>query len=182
MMPPDELPTIPYILTNTTHQILLLAEAITTQIGVHLGFGKHTLDIPLTNLPTIALGSTAVASLSCFASTFSKISFGITLLRLTSGLLRTFVWFCIITLFFIMIPSATLAWVQCAPIAKSWNPLIEGTCWDPGVSIRYGIFNAAWCAGADIALAMVPWKIIWGLQLKTKEKIGVGIAMSMGVL
>ncbi|KKA29668.1 hypothetical protein TD95_001364 [Thielaviopsis punctulata] len=28
---------------------------------------------------------------------------------------------------------------------------------------------------------MLPWKIIWDLQMKTKEKIGVGVAMSMGV-
>jgi hypothetical protein len=81
-----------------------------------------------------------------------------------------------------MIPSATLLWVQCTPIEKAWKPELDGKCWDPKFSIRYGIFNAAWCAGADIALAMVPWKLLWGLQLKTKEKIGVGIAMSLGVL
>ncbi len=34
----------------------------------------------------------------------------------------------------------------------------------------------------DFVLAMIPWKIIWGLQMKKKEKFGVAIAMSMGVL
>lgn len=34
----------------------------------------------------------------------------------------------------------------------------------------------------DIALAMLPWTVIWGLQMKVKEKIGVAIAMSCGVL
>jgi len=34
----------------------------------------------------------------------------------------------------------------------------------------------------DITLAMIPWKLIWGLQMRKKEKIGVAIAMSMGVL
>jgi hypothetical protein len=34
----------------------------------------------------------------------------------------------------------------------------------------------------DVLLAMLPWKIIWNLQMKRREKIGVGLAMSMGIL
>ena len=34
----------------------------------------------------------------------------------------------------------------------------------------------------DLTLAMLPWTIIWGLQMKLKEKIGVAIAMSCGVV
>lgn len=34
----------------------------------------------------------------------------------------------------------------------------------------------------DMLLALLPWKVIWKLQMKEKEKLGVGIAMSMGVL
>ncbi len=34
----------------------------------------------------------------------------------------------------------------------------------------------------DIVLAFVPWKIIWTLTMNRKEKIGVLVAMSMGVL
>ncbi len=29
---------------------------------------------------------------------------------------------------------------------------------------------------------MLPWPVIWKLQMKKKEKIGVGIAMSMGII
>jgi hypothetical protein len=34
----------------------------------------------------------------------------------------------------------------------------------------------------DVALALLPWTMIWGLQLRTSEKIGIGIAMSVGIL
>ena len=34
----------------------------------------------------------------------------------------------------------------------------------------------------DIVLAIVPWKIIWILTMNRKEKVGVMVAMSMGVL
>jgi hypothetical protein len=147
-----------------------------------MGFGKRTIDIPLQNLPTIALGSSVAASISCFASTLSKISFGVTLLRLTSGYLRAFVWFCIATLFLTMLPSALGTWLACQPMEKAWNPSVEGTCKDTHGAIIYGIFNAAWCAFVDFALALLPWYLIWGLQLRLREKIGLGIAMSMGVL
>jgi len=167
--------------TNTL-KVFLLGEAILTQVGQTLGFGKRTSDIPQENLPVIAVGISAAASISCFASTLSKISFGVTLLRLTTGALRWFVWFCIVTLFVVMLPSALSTWIQCRPMAKIWNNAIEGTCMPVHIMINYGIFNAAWCAAADFALALLPWKLIWGLQLKPREKFGVGIAMSLGVL
>lgn len=34
----------------------------------------------------------------------------------------------------------------------------------------------------DFILALLPWRIIWGLQMKKKEKVGVALAMSMGIL
>lgn len=37
-------------------------------------------------------------------------------------------------------------------------------------------------AAMDVTLAFLPWKYIWSLEMSRKEKIGVVIAMSMGVL
>jgi hypothetical protein len=160
---------------------MLLAQAVVTHVGVVLGFGKPLQYIPIKNWSTIALGSAAMSSCSSIAATLSKMSFGVTLLRLTSGYLRYTAWFCIITLFFVMVPSAVGPWIQCPEMATSYNTT-HGACWTPDSSIRYGIFNAAWCAAADFVLALMPWYLIWGLQLKFREKIGVSIAMSMGML
>jgi hypothetical protein len=41
---------------------------------------------------------------------------------------------------------------------------------------------AAYSGAMDIFLALLPWKIILTLSLNRKEKTGVLIAMSMGVL
>lgn len=75
-----------------------------------------------------------------------------------------------------------LQWFQCQPREKAWDPSVQGTCWPASVIIIYGIFNAVWCALADFALALIPWKLIWGLQLRLRDKLGVGIAMSCGLL
>jgi hypothetical protein len=46
---------------------------------------------------------------------------------------------------------------------------------------RVYLTDVALSAAMDIILALLPWKIVWGLQMKRIEKIGVGIAMSCGV-
>lgn len=122
-----------------------------------------------------------MSTVSSVAATLSKMSFGVTLLRLTSGYLRLSVWFCTITLFIVMLPSAVAPWVQC-PTESTAVGAPHGTCWNTVSSVNYGIFNAAYCAAADFALALMPWGLIWNLQLKFREKIGVSIAMSMGML
>lgn len=163
-------------------QGFLLIEAILTQVGQALGFGKPLLYVDPKNILVISFGTSLSVTISCFASTLSKISFGVTLLRLTSGTIRWSVWFCIVTLFLVMLPSAFITYIQCTPTAKAWNPTLEGHCWDIVAVTNYGIFNAAWCTAADIYLALLPWNVLWGLQMRLHEKIGVGIAMSMGVL
>lgn len=34
----------------------------------------------------------------------------------------------------------------------------------------------------DLALAIQPWRILWDLRISKAEKIGVALAMSMGIL
>ena len=161
---------------------MLLVESILTHLAVARGFGKHYYDIEPQQLPTVVLYMSVVASVSCLASTASKISFGATLLRLTFDWSRWFVWFAIATLFLVMIPSALNPWVQCTPTHKAWNSAVPGRCMDTALAVRYGIFNAAWCAAMEFALALLPWKQIARLQMRTQERIGVAVALSMGIL
>lgn len=34
----------------------------------------------------------------------------------------------------------------------------------------------------DVVLAIIPWPLIMTLQMRTREKIGVALAMSMGIV
>ncbi len=34
----------------------------------------------------------------------------------------------------------------------------------------------------DFALALVPWVLMWNIQMDRREKLGVSVAMSLGVL
>jgi len=44
-----------------------------------------------------------------------------------------------------------------------------------------GIGCVGYSGAMDIVLALLPWKLVWPLNMRKKEKIGVIIAMSMGV-
>lgn len=81
-------------------------------------------------------------TVSIVAITLSKISFGITLLRLTDHWLKYYVWFGIATLAIFALPVAVIPWVQCKPLAKTFLDLIPGTCIDKKPSVVYGTFQA----------------------------------------
>lgn len=40
----------------------------------------------------------------------------------------------------------------------------------------------AYSGAQDFVLALLPWTLVWNLQMKKKEKIGIAFAMSLGVL
>jgi hypothetical protein len=143
----------------------------------------------------------AELTLYTVAIALSKISFGLTLLRLTDGWIRRFVYFAIATLAIFAVPATVIPWVQCKPLAKTFVDFIPGTCINKHPSVVYGRFQASkqtgsnnvhvdflltrdavWSAIMDVCLAVLPWKILWSLQMRTAEKIGVGLAMSLGIL
>ncbi|KAG9187520.1 hypothetical protein G6011_05391 [Alternaria panax] len=161
---------------------LLLVQLILNQLSINLGFGKHALDIDFANFERITYYGASALTVSICGIILSKISFGLTLLRLTDGWLRAYVWFAIATLFIFAVPVAVLPWVLCKPITKTFVDILPGTCIDKYPSVQYGRFQAVWAAIMDISLALLPWKVLWNLQMRFAEKIGVGIAMSLGLL
>jgi len=149
-----------------------------------LGYGAHTWDI-VPNLDEIAkvlLLLNVGGTFSVTAAIWSKTSFAVTLLRLTNGWTKGLVWFIIISMNIAMGLSALFIWVQCTPVEKAWKPFMVGAkCWAPTTLVYYNVFSASYSAVMDIALALLPWKLIWGLQMKKRERLGVAIAMSCGV-
>jgi hypothetical protein len=163
-------------------KLALLVGSILVTLNISRGFGKHVYVVPIQNLSIIAFNGNIAGTLSIFSVTWSKTSFQITLLRITEGRTRWFIWFTIFSINILMGISALFLWIQCNPIRKTWNPMEPGTCWNPAVSIDYGIFSGIYSGVMDITLALLSWKLIWGLSILRKEKFGVALAMSMGIL
>lgn len=118
------------------------------------------------------------------AAAWSKTSFALTLYRLTTDrpFMRAFLWFAIISINLACSGVVVVTWAQCTPAEKVWRPSVEGSCWPKSVHINYNIFAAVYSGTMDLVLALLPWLLIWKLTLSKKEKFGMLVAMSMGVL
>ncbi|KAI1451510.1 hypothetical protein F4805DRAFT_451206 [Annulohypoxylon moriforme] len=67
----------------------------------------------------------------------------------------------------------------CSPFEKNWNPLIKGKCLDTvGLAVAISAVNLAF----DLIIFFLPQKVIWGLQMRIKRKIGISFLFAIGIL
>ncbi|KAF4769675.1 hypothetical protein N7455_006140 [Penicillium solitum] len=109
-----------------------------------------------------------------------KAAVGVFLLRIVrSRIQRVIIWACLaITAFITLFASITVI-VQCIPVEKSWNPTTPGHCWLDFSKVGYTV--GSWFVAADFSFAILPWFIVWDLNMKQKEKITVACGLSLGV-
>ncbi|CAK7220168.1 hypothetical protein SCUCBS95973_004067 [Sporothrix curviconia] len=170
------------------HVMVLSWVVLTVSVGlstwsVTLGEGQHVWDVDPAHYGTIGMLGNLTGTFSILGAVWSKTSFALTLLRLLSTpRMRWMLWLAIAGMNVAMGLNAVFLWVRCLPLVKTWDPAVSGTCWAPQVYPIYGIFAAGYSAVMDFVLALLPWKIVWLLQMKQQEKLGVAIAMSLGVV
>lgn len=119
-----------------------MSAALLTE-GVKWGIGLHYEDMDLEKMPKAALFSYAAAFATILGTAWSKTSFGITLLRISSGYATWLVWFIIASVNLVLGASAVLLWIQCWPLKKLLSDAEEGTCWPRLIGERYQTF----CSG-----------------------------------
>jgi hypothetical protein len=73
------------------------------------------------------------------AAMLSKISFALTLFRISEFRMRNVLCFIMVTVFLALGTSALMGWIQCTPIARIWDFSRKGTCWNPQVFVIQGI-------------------------------------------
>ncbi|KAM5355043.1 hypothetical protein ACJ41O_001689 [Fusarium nematophilum] len=162
--------------------ICLLLYAGLTVASTKYGIGRHIATIPPTDLvygiKVLYIGE----FFAVIAVAISKTSFVVTLLRLaTQRWHRLLLWFIIITVNIVMWLCGLFSFIQCSPVEKLWDLSMEGTCWNPHVTVNFAIFAGSYSSAMDFLLSLFPWFLIWNLSMKKKEKIGVAVAMSLGV-
>lgn len=116
---------------------------------------------------------------------FIKASIALMLLRLTIiQTHRVIIWTTLIvtevysTFFFLLFVF------QCRPSAYFWTRFTggEGSCINPIITVRstYG-YSAIVCL-TDWVFATLPFFLVWKLQMSKKQKVMVGLILSMGVI
>ncbi len=121
---------------------ILVSTAMLTE-GTKYGIGLHYEDMDYKNMPMMSLISYSAGFATILAAAWSKTSFGITLLRIASGWVKWFIWLIIVSVNVVLGVSAAIMWTRCWPVAKLWNPELEGTCWTPVTMERYQTFTSS---------------------------------------
>ena len=103
------------------------------------GLGRHSWDLEIQDPSKFVILISSRATITLTSLGWTKTAFAVTLLRLTAGMARAFVWFVIASLNVMAIVSALVPWIQCKPLAKTWDGAVPGTCWAPQVGTKVWI-------------------------------------------
>jgi hypothetical protein len=169
--------------TDKTLQLTLLTSNIFLSVGVAHGFGRHIYVLSPDEASLMGYIWEWTGTFAILAVMLSKTSFAVTLLRVLDGSsLRLLLWAIIITMNVAMGLNVIFGWVRCLPVQKGWHPDLPGQCWTPGIYMKYSMFAGGYSGATDFVLAAMPWKLVWTLKMRTREKIGVALALSLGIL
>lgn len=161
--------------------VMLTTSTAIDTYAITEGFGKHIEAVPPPSVLILSMLIPVSSVFSLLGAAWSKTSFALTLLRITDSYVRTAIWIIIGTLNLALMVNAILPFARCVPASRGWSRLTEGSCWfSLEVGISYSVFAGVYSAAMDILLALIPWAIILHLRMKTKEKIGVALCMSLG--
>ncbi|KAB5582247.1 hypothetical protein GE09DRAFT_262041 [Coniochaeta sp. 2T2.1] len=165
-----------------TAWLVHLVSCIILSVMVSWGFGLHSWDRPW-SAPDELLMQWARNTLTMTAAAWAKTGFGVTLLRFTEGWMKWTVWFLLVTMNLVVAANAIMNWVGCHPVEKSWRPDVAGYCADT-LHARMTLDNVSggYAAACDFVLSLLPWPLIWHVQMRPYEKLGIGVAMSCGIL
>jgi hypothetical protein len=72
-------------------------------------------------------------------------------------------------------------------LARLFQSRLHGWLWVPYhstqiESITQSCWFTAWFVAADFSFAILPWFVVWDLNMKQKEKITVAVGLSLGIL
>ncbi|KAF9690697.1 hypothetical protein EKO04_011492 [Ascochyta lentis] len=160
-----------------------IAFIATTSVGITYGVGKKTEDIIRLGLDNSkAIYWEAIGQGICVMGiAASKASVALFLLRIV---LRPWhialLWSVIVTTTIFCTITTALLFFQCKPVAFLWDQTIPGGhC--PINFTDVGLSMGAWSASMDFVLAILPWPVVMGLNMKRKEKITIACGLSLGV-
>ncbi|KAF2247694.1 hypothetical protein BU26DRAFT_487386 [Trematosphaeria pertusa] len=150
-------------------------------VGITYGIGRKYATVSPASYSKAIMWEAIGQGICIMGIAASKSSVALFLLRIV--LLKwhkAILWFCIVSTTLMCTITTTLLFLQCRPAAFLWDHTIEGgVCWLDFTSV--GLTMGAWSAAMDFVLAILPWHVVLGLNMKRKEKLTVAFGLSLGI-
>ncbi|KAJ4266069.1 hypothetical protein NW762_004043 [Fusarium torreyae] len=116
------------------------------------------------------------------ALALTKTSFGVTLLRLMPGGWEAkVIWVLIVTMNLQFAIHMIANWQMICGFKDKYH-IAGDNCWTLQQSVTFAVFSAVYSTLCDFVLALLPWKMVFNLQMKKSERLSVAVALSMGIL
>ncbi|KAH8651058.1 hypothetical protein BX600DRAFT_387643 [Xylariales sp. PMI_506] len=156
--------------------ILLIVFVSVSIYATKFGLGDHLANTDLSQLPYLLYLLPIGQFFAVISVCISKSSFIITLIRLVVlPWQKSILWFMLVTINASMFSIAIVQFYQCG------DPPTQG-CVDDNVVIDLGVYAAGYSAAMDLVLTAFPSLVIWKLNIKRRDKIGIIISMSLGIV
>ncbi|KAI9149073.1 hypothetical protein HJFPF1_11119 [Paramyrothecium foliicola] len=162
-----------YILVGSWVLVLISTAVLTKMMA--MGYLDTNMSEPKLFLLTKISHTCHLVSLA-----LSKASFAVTLLRFTNKYQKFVVWFVIASIGIIFTVHVFLLWKSMCGLGGIYS--LPGPCWDPSNPIKMNIVSSMYSALTDFVLALLPWQVFMGLQMKKEERISLAVAMSVGAV
>ncbi|GAB1211028.1 hypothetical protein ATERTT37_000140 [Aspergillus terreus] len=175
-------PADPHAIAQTdVTQLLQILYVVFVTIGSAYGLGRLFVDVgdPVTYFTAIKYELFSQVA-GIMAIGVGKLAVGMFLLRIVRNKIQIgVIWGFLAATTFITLFASICVIVQCIPVEKSWNRMAEGTCWLDFSKVGFTV--GSWFVVDDFCFAILPWFIVWDLNMKRKEKFTVAGALSLGV-
>ncbi|KAK7943118.1 uncharacterized protein PG986_012231 [Apiospora aurea] len=119
----------------------------------------------------------------CFTLVALKWSLGFTLLRIGDGKkwVQGIIYACLALVTICTGGTGMYLFFQCTPVEKNWLPETEGTCQPREIQTALSFLVAAVSITTDWIFALLPFALIWKLQMGTRVKASVIGLLGLGI-
>ncbi|KAH9206630.1 hypothetical protein DL95DRAFT_486690, partial [Leptodontidium sp. 2 PMI_412] len=163
--------------------LLVLGYAVTCTFSAAAGMGQHSGDLTTEMFAKSMFFILLAEAFGTLAIGVGKVAVALFLMCvIVSKWHKGILWFCIATMMALGALLVISIWVQCTPTRSLWDPRLaaERVCHLDFISLAK-VF-CGWAAAMDFFLALLPWIILWKINMKQKEKITVCTSLSLGVI
>ncbi|KAK7992118.1 hypothetical protein PG996_012866 [Apiospora saccharicola] len=119
----------------------------------------------------------------CFTLVALKWSLGFTLLRIGDGKrwVQAIIYTCLALVTICTGGTGMYLFFQCTPVEKNWHPEMEGSCQPREIQTALSFLVAAVSITTDWIFAMLPFALIWKLQMGARVKASVIGLLGLGI-
>ncbi|EAA34163.3 hypothetical protein GE21DRAFT_3657 [Neurospora crassa] len=161
---------------------LLFGQTVIILWSTQYGLGIPPAKLDMKKVPTLVAWTPTALFLALNAAGLSKLSFFITLIRVSSKRWQKIaLWVVAIHSTILVVGTSVLGFVDCNFYRRT-DPLHHDHCVPEKVGKILALTVLMHGAIVEFCLSFVPAMLLWNLEMKRREKIGLICAMSLGFI